>query len=218
MEKLIKLDNQQEKENLHFNNQMIGWVAGFTDGEGHISLTKESQDKRNKRGFLPYRPLIIWANVNPINIARLIEFANYLNLPHYVMFSYKKKDIWARCFRFQIFGLKRCKKWLEILKPYLVGKKIQAEIVLSFIDYRLKVYELDHGHHLEVSKPEFDEEFKNLIDEANGWFRNNSKFSIPREYRPTTVEETVKMYSELKRKLESLQETVDRHLKRWLQK
>ena len=46
----------------------------------------------------------------------------------------------------QIHGMKRCKKLLSIILPYMNGKSEQAKLMNEFIDYRMKFYNNRHNH------------------------------------------------------------------------
>lgn len=183
------MENQQRKALLD-----IGWLAGIVDGEGHITLAR--QVGKTSRGYY-YRPMIMVGNTNPVIVSKVLEVTKQIGLPRYVLIKRAwKNEKWAINFTYQIVGLKRCELFLRTLLPYLSGKQLVAEIVLSYIEYRKQREKGTLNEH--------DDSYKRLIGKANQIY--NTKRATLRDHTPTTVEEAVKVWSELKRELESLAE------------
>ena len=112
----------------------LTWLACFVDTEGCLGLHK----KHMYRGKYSIGPEITLCNTD----GRLLQRVRYImkqhELPHYVHVyqgKHNKKANWV----VKIYGMKRAKRFLEAILPYLVGKADQALAMLEFISYRLAV-------------------------------------------------------------------------------
>lgn len=154
-QKIKGAGNQQGKT--HFN---IGWLVGLFEGEGCVTLSRSAMSK-NKHGhkITPYMS-ITGMNENLMGVA--IETIEEFRLPLYVT---RRQGV----IRIHVAGLGRCKRWIEFLLPYLVGKKEPAEIVLQFIKSRENVLN-EHPW----SKPYTDHELE-LFSEVHALNRGNAK-------------------------------------------
>lgn len=133
------MDNQQVKTYLD-----IGWLAGIIDGEGTITicLKKRSPKERGNRmdKLVPY---ISITNTNRLVIDNVIRIAKENGLPHYVQGNgtiYKGNH--KPVYRIVAEGLGRCGQWLELITPFIVGKKEVAEYLYAFIQSRKKSIDL----------------------------------------------------------------------------
>lgn len=107
------MGNQQER---------LAYLAGIIDGEGWVGLTKMVN-----KGF---RPCITVHMVGRDWIDHLDEIARASGLPSYC-YHMKTSSRWG------IYGIKRVKRTIEALDPYLFIKKRQADLLMEFIDLRL---------------------------------------------------------------------------------
>ena len=114
------MDNHAEK--LYFAK---GYLAGLIDGEGSLTINVHRFRKKMK-----LQVSIQITNTNPEIMLVVAEMAKYLKLPFYFQESKritKNKPVT----RMLIHGLKRCKRWLEIIP--IKGKIKEAEILNKFI-------------------------------------------------------------------------------------
>ena len=106
----------------------ILWLAGLFDGEGHISL------------FMSKNQLVADVAVTNTDLAIINEvrsIADALGLSYNVRRSGRKDATHHKpCFQVAFCGLKRARRFLREIVPYLVGKRSRAEAVLTFIEYR----------------------------------------------------------------------------------
>jgi len=139
-----------------------GWMAGIIDGEGCLQLAHQKYHKDK----VHFRPQISICNTNPEIIKNVCRIAKDNGLPLYILnfkpFSdpKRKRFLW----KVQIMGLKRCKQWIEYISDSLMGKKVQAQILKDFINYRLS---LPHGS--PITQTDFD--YKESISKANQAFK-----------------------------------------------
>ena len=129
----ITMDNQQGK--MHFN---IGWLVGMIEGEGCITLAAGA--RTNSKYGHKISPYLSITSTDKRLIDKAIEIIDFFHLPvHLDKREYHNGKKWKDRYTLQVFGQKRVKEWLILIKPYLVGKQEQAEIVLSFIEQRQKI-------------------------------------------------------------------------------
>lgn len=141
-----------------------GWLAGIIDGEGCLQLAHQRYKDRYH-----YRPQLVIGNTNPLIIEKIREIAIQNDLPVYFQDrGFAALNSKSQTVALQIMGLKRVKKWLDFITPYLYGKKQQAEIISNYIDYRLSQPNPTKG------KPTFgdkDREYRIMLDTANHQYR-----------------------------------------------
>jgi hypothetical protein len=106
------------------------YIAGFIDGEGSIALYKH-KDIRVKKGYTLH-PMFDIVNTN-LEVLKAIN--NLVN----GKIKYKTKQIGCKqVYLIQLQDYKQIKSILEILLPYLIVKKKQAELMIEFCNSRLK--------------------------------------------------------------------------------
>ncbi len=114
-------DNQQRRLDVR-----LGWLGGIIDGEGMITVMK----RVNGCSFYP-RISIANTNKNLINEASFIF--NELGLAYYIQsktyFVGEKQRI---KYELLVNGIRRCIPVLQLVIPYLVAKKENAEKLLSW--------------------------------------------------------------------------------------
>lgn len=140
------------------------WLAAFFDSEGSLILCKTVKNQR-----LTPIAHITNGNVSMINVG-----ANVLrNIG--VGFSISSKP--DGTFMLWISGIKRIKKFLDLMYPLLISKKYVADIVLGFCNSRL-------NNDNQKSDYTFEEiQMYQKCRDANKV--NGSK--IPRDYTPTQL-------------------------------
>lgn len=125
-----------EKNHLHGDNQQLsleaklGWFGGIMDGEGSIILPKHC----NANTFYP---VFRMGNTNYKLCKMFVDILRELNIPFYVRYDKPTKTKYKPMWRIIITGMKRVKKILEIINPYLISKREQGELILEFINSRL---------------------------------------------------------------------------------
>ena len=130
-------DNQQRK----VNDIELAWLAGLWDGEGSIGMKVESYKNRSDGQhtyFAPYAQVvntheptleIVDVILKKIQVGHHISWPRPHQHPNGTLPVSNYKSMWS----VRIHGLKRCKVLLEFLRPFLVTKHDQAELVWEFI-------------------------------------------------------------------------------------
>jgi hypothetical protein len=105
----------------------IGWLTAAIEGEGHITLAW----CRKSNGYIQIMPRIGMNNQAKEFIDTAKGICESLDIPCYIH-QYKNG-----MFAMHWYGMKRVKKMLGVLMPYLTFKRERAQLVLDFINYRL---------------------------------------------------------------------------------
>lgn len=109
------------------------YIAGFLDGEGTITISKAT----NKTG-VHYLPVVQLANTNEKVMKWLCEKLKKLNISFSFLIDRPKKKNWKECYIIIIREMESIRKFLYEIKDYLIVKRTQAELLLEFVESRLK--------------------------------------------------------------------------------
>ncbi len=120
------MGNQQERSLVVVD---LAWLGGMIDGEGNLSLHVREKSKRCKTVRL--YPRLQITNGDPILIREVGRVWSNSFVPVYVC----KRP--SGCIGSMVQGMKRCQKALNVITPYLRGKRYQATLLLWFINSRL---------------------------------------------------------------------------------
>lgn len=120
----VTMDNQQVD---------LAWLAGLYDGEGCIWLGWIQRDSN-------YRYLIPHVHLTNTSVHTMNAAATVLRR-HGVPFNvtvHKQRKSQRPLIHIQTNGLKRAKRFLSTIGPYLVGKKAEADLLSEYIESRLR--------------------------------------------------------------------------------
>lgn len=115
---------------------IVGWIAGFFDGEGYIGLWKRTDHRINYKDT--YRPSVVIANTDEKTIIYLSEQLKSLGIANYIK-ARPAKNNWRRSWVVEINGFKRLGKFVDFIQDYTITKKEQVALVKEFIDRRSAV-------------------------------------------------------------------------------
>ena len=118
--------NQNEKD--------LIWFAGFIDADGCIRLSK---GWKNKKGQYSLIPQVSVHNTCIVTLNKVIEILNE-NVSGCTT-SRRNRESFKHASMYSVIlgGIKRVKPLLDKITPYLVTKKLEAQLLLRFIDNRL---------------------------------------------------------------------------------
>lgn len=137
------MGNQQET-----NRQLdLAWLGGIWDGEGTFCLARRW---RQGRTVLNYNVHICVSNQCMIMLNEIARVLDENNIPYHLQTqdagkksSFKGSGKVYTTNRatgnLKIIGYKRAKHFLPIILPYVRGKKVQAELLLEYVNYRLSM-------------------------------------------------------------------------------
>ncbi len=162
----VTIDNQQER----LSEAELGWIAGIIDGEGSITINVNS----THRSVYPR----IWISSSDKEIIN--KSADILGKIK-VKFSSKWKQPKGNRRPhgyIVVITVKRVKKVLELLTPYLTAKLPHARYLIEFCKIRMS---LPYGH--SYTKREL--ELKNLVGHIQIKGGKKTSDGIPNDYTPS---------------------------------
>jgi hypothetical protein len=108
------------------------YLGGFMDGEGHIGIKKEAP---RGRAILPtYTERASVAGTNKLSIEVFNQY-----WPGHFYYHKPGKSSKAGCWSWEVTG-KKARDFLEIIKPYLFVKRLDADIVLALGKNKAKTH------------------------------------------------------------------------------
>lgn len=101
----------------------LNYYAGFIDGEGHIGIKKESIRGRSKLATYTER-------VSVAGVSKLLIETFQLIWPGYFYYHKPGRNSRAGYWSWEVTG-KKAREFLKIIRPYLLIKGFDADIVLA---------------------------------------------------------------------------------------
>lgn len=116
----------------------LSWLAGFIDGEGTISITRKNPQTMNRTYHKTYRAYLSIANTSG-EIMNLIQenLSSMAGRSIGTLGEYGGKN--PKHKRYYLFSVNKMLDLVWVLRtvqPYLILKKSQAEMVISFLSSR----------------------------------------------------------------------------------
>lgn len=106
----------------------LAWLAGFFDGEGFIYMGLPGRGTFYKT----WRLRCGFPNTKPECIEKATDILAKCNIKFYIALENPKKKNHHKTLRVDITSHKQCKRFLELVLPYLTNKKDLALQVLEF--------------------------------------------------------------------------------------
>ena len=130
------------------------YIAGFIDGEGHISLIRRIKKGRDE---INYMPCFMVCNTHKEVLKMIREKIGGRWVESINISSYSGRD---KLYRIIISKAEALNEVLPKIIPYLIIKRENAELVLRFIRSRLKARKRfkNHGKPIGTSPPYSDRE------------------------------------------------------------
>ena len=115
----------------------LSWLAGIWEGEGWVSICRNSQTSERQKGQTKFVPNCGLTNTDEMLIMEVIRILTEND----IKFCIQKRSpngLGTQCkYELSLIGYKRCQKLLSLISIYLRGaKKLRTEKVLQFIDSR----------------------------------------------------------------------------------
>lgn len=121
------MDNPQER------SVRLGYLVGMIEGDGMITLGSVLSLPRSMGLFST--PMVRITNTNPVIINECRSILRELNVGHHLN-GPKRTKRGLLCQTINVAGLKRVKRLLEQIGPWLKGKARQGAVVMEFIRHR----------------------------------------------------------------------------------
>jgi hypothetical protein len=122
------MDNQQT------TSEQLAWLAGIMDGEGSFIISFV-QPKY-------YSAAVSLTNSSPEMINCVAKILDDLEVSGHIYYESLRTKKHKRCYHLTIRNNVKIEKLTTILLPYLVAKKAQAELLLRFVQSRLKYHRI----------------------------------------------------------------------------
>jgi len=102
----------------------LSWLGGIWDGEGTIGIYKR------KSYFVPSTSV---SNTNEVLINKVKDILDFYNIEYYVEYNDRGNRTNARpAWAIKMESKPRVSKFLTLIKPYLIAKQGQADLVISW--------------------------------------------------------------------------------------
>lgn len=118
----------------------LNWFGGILDGEGSITfcLARHVTVRGAKFQFLP---MVNVSNTDETIIKEVSDILSQLEVRYYVQLK-QARPKHAPCWQVSLMGMKQVGKLLERVTPFLVGKRLRAEVLLRAIKHRQKTLDV----------------------------------------------------------------------------
>jgi hypothetical protein len=142
----------------------LGWLGGVIDGEGSITVlvTDRSGSKRNT---FQISPRVIIANTNAALLDAATRIIKESDLAVYRYDAVVTERTRHQLYHLVVLGWKRVSRFLDVVAPYLVAKRGQAELLRELCQSRLN-RGMAAGKNLPYTAREM--EIVHLLHKANG--------------------------------------------------
>jgi len=103
--------------------QDLAWLGGFWDADGHISVVKRS-------GYLV--PCCSCTNTNKVLVDNVMRILDTAEIPYLLEYQDRGERNNAKpAWTVRLESKVRCLPFLQMIRPYLVGKQKQADLVIQ---------------------------------------------------------------------------------------
>lgn len=136
----VESENRADRDNQQvtpLSETELAWLAGFLDADGMVRLHKGQKNANpNQRSLVPKVSFINTCGATLSEIKRRLD---RLGLTASVGLHSKRaaeNPQWKLGASLDVMGMKRVEPLLRAVVPYMVTKRVEAEIVLEFIERR----------------------------------------------------------------------------------
>jgi hypothetical protein len=110
------------------------WLAGFLDADGMIRL-RIGRKNKNKSGLVGPKslvPLVTYTNTCPLTVTKIAEMVGRAFTDFHATVCGRTPTGWAPKITLEIGGIVRVEPFLQMVRPYMVTKAAEADLVLLF--------------------------------------------------------------------------------------
>lgn len=116
--------------NQQTTSHQLAWLAGIWDGEGTFQIYQ------NGKHFFIGR--LTLTNSSPEMIDEISKILDAHDIGAHLWLEELRTNKHKRCYHLTVNKLSSVKRGTELMLPYLIAKKAHANILLRFVDSRLK--------------------------------------------------------------------------------
>jgi LAGLIDADG-like domain len=126
-------------------------LAAFIDCEGTITLQRWNKNK----GGCNIQPRVSIFNSDPVFVEHVLDIYNRLGVKIFIE-TQKRQSNHKVVYRLVVLGINRVHKVLTAIKPYLINKRGQADVVLEFCMLRIQASMLGRGKQVKYGPRELE--------------------------------------------------------------
>ena len=118
----------------------LSWFGGILDGEGSFMIVRENRKWNTKNGTKQdvfNRPAIKIVNTLVEGLTVITSVLDEQGLPYHISWR-KAKGYNKGSWTVEVQGIKRCLKWCEVFKPFIVWKRLEIDAMIAFCERRLE--------------------------------------------------------------------------------
>ncbi len=130
---VLPMQKSKDGENPQATLVDLAYLAGLWDGEGYVGITKS--DRKDKRANYQAQMVIVNTDINIIN--EIVKILDNLHVSAYLNTQDDNHPKHAVKYMVAIRKLSAIKQLVDVLLPFMRGKKGRAEMMLRFVDSRL---------------------------------------------------------------------------------
>jgi hypothetical protein len=127
-------------------------LAAFIDCEGTITLQSWNA---TKPGVNSIQPRVSVFNSDPVFVQEVLNIYKRLGVKTYIE-NQKRKANHKIVYRVTVLSISRAHTVLSAIRPYLINKRGQAELVLEFCELRMAAAKIGRGRQVKYGSREFE--------------------------------------------------------------
>jgi len=123
-------------------DQEIIWLAGFIDADGCIRLSKGWKNKKRVHSLIPQVSI---HNICLVTLNKVAEIVGRISPGFDTSWRNRTSDKHAPMYNINVMGIKRCTPLVKVIRPYLVTKALEADLLVRFMELRQSA--MSHNAH-----------------------------------------------------------------------
>lgn len=116
----------------------LAWLAGLIDGDGCISIARMVNNRRTKQTY----HLQVYTTITTtctLTMEHLRKVYTTFDIPYHISLRDNGKEH-KPVYIVRVHGMKRSKRLIPLIMPYLITKHREAELVMEFIEIRERLF------------------------------------------------------------------------------
>ena len=142
---VLSMQKSEGGENPQATVVDLAYLAGLWDGEGYIGINKNLRKGSYRHSKFDLTAVMTLVNTDLNIINKCVQILDYHNISAHLRFQDDGHPKHAVRYNVTISKKSAMKRLLELLIPFLVGKRSRAELMLRFINAGLQRAKLNHA-------------------------------------------------------------------------
>lgn len=119
--------------------ERLSWLAGFIDGEGYLGIKKLTRRGNYGCGY-QLLPRVVITNTSGAGIEEVGSILKHWRINYEIRFRKLEKLHHVPCAQVEISSMKPVLHLLNLVRPYLIVKVAQADVLKAFCERRILAY------------------------------------------------------------------------------